>query len=737
MTKARGTKRSTGQGILADPYLVAAIVLIVLVSIPLAAPGLDSVFWINHYPFYFDAPLLLLTCVALWSARRTASGKRSRAFWGYLATGFAFWLLVRVIDPVFPQTPPAATLTADLLYLGFYLCLILGFQLRPHRASQDTGDDLIRQLESTGATLFVFGLLVYFVIIPATYNPGALLTNIPSATLFVALNLYLFLRVFALRHSWRHGLWRQCYNCLVAATTGFVLLDSLDLASRINGKYDAPIQGTLVEALWLVPLVGFIAAARLYARSTSDARAAGTHENLEKLIFAWRGKLTYFALVPPVVHIALEFLGWADPLTRSPREILVVFWVLSAAGVSFLYDRRLLKQQQTLEARHRRINRQLEVTQRMDTAQRMAGGLAHDFNNLLMVIQGFADVLVSKLEASESRGDAEQIGKAARRAGELTKQLHAFGIKDKPTLQSFSPDEALAAMKPTLQQLVGVGLTLEMQLNDTGFVVGNRGAFEDAVLNLVLNARDASSEGGTIYVKSGRLVLSGNEHLADTLGPGCYGFISVEDNGMGMDEETRAHAFEPFFSLRDGGTGLGLSMVYSFASEGGGTVEVESTVGEGTVFRIILPEGVATEPACTAAPDQPHLSARSRTVLLVEDQNSVRSILKRLLQDAGFNVLEACGGAEALRMVQQQDDNRIDLVLTDVVMPSMDGGTLARRIREIDEDLPIIFMTGYAAGQLDRLGDMAQTSPILKKPFDAKELLAQIDRSLQKNESTV
>ncbi|MBT8144535.1 MAG: response regulator [Gammaproteobacteria bacterium] len=729
MANIRKTTHAAWWGLLRDPFVIVAIVLTVLVSIPLATPALDSSFWNNVYPFYLDTPLLALTALALWTARRRAAGMQSRAFWTYLAAGFVFWLMVRVAGALFTQTTREASLTADLLYLAFYLCLILGLQQRPHLVSQDSSDDLIRQLDSTGATLFVFGLMIYFVLIPATYNPSAMLTNIPSTMLYVVLNLYLFLRVLALRTSWGYAPWRQCYNGFLTAMAGFVLLDSIDLAARINTTFDAAIQGTLIEALWLLPLLGLIAAARIYTRSAADTPTVAAAENREKLILAWRGKLAYFALVPPVIHMSLEFLAWADDLTRAPREILVVVWVVAAAALSFVYDRHLLRRQQSLEERHQRVNQQLEVAQRMDAVRRMAGGLAHDFNNLMMVIRGFADVLVEKLEDGENRDDAEQIAKAALRASDLTQQLLAIGTRDKRGFRPFLPNEILKAMEPTLQQLLSTDLRLTLDLDETGHVLGDRGAFEDAVLNLVLNAREACAQGGSIHVQSSQLIVSSDGLLADTLGPGRFSVIAVTDDGKGMDEDTRSHVFEPFFTNREGGTGLGLSTVYSFAREAGGTVEVTSTPGQGSQFRIILPESHAAMPVASVEPSGPTSSTRCRTVLLVEDKSSVRSVLERLLQAAGMDVLEARDGNEALGILRRNPDG-IDLVITDVVMPVMDGGTLAQHIREIDKILPIIFMTGYAGDQLDRLGPLGEESPILKKPFDVKDLLREINKSL-------
>lgn len=716
------------QKLLQDPYVVATAALIVLASIPLASPVLSSAFWIHTYPYYFDTPILALTALTLWNARRASTDKQSGRFWSYLAVGFLFWLSIRLGGPLLTVDSPTATLATDLVYLAFYLVLILAFQIRPHLRWRDTSASPIQQLESTGATLFGFGLLIYFVVIPATYHPSSLYTNIPSAMLYVVLNFYLFTRALALRRSGKHDPWRGCYNWLALATAGFVLLDGFDLATRINSGLNAAVQGTLLEAFWLLPLLAFVVAARLYTLSAGELRSAVPTEDSDDLVWKWRGKLTYFALVPPLIHIALEILGWSDERTRTPREILVLFWIFAAAALSVVYDRRLLSRQLALEQRHRQVHQQLEVAQRMEAVRRMAGGIAHDFNNLLMVIRGFADVLLTRLSNSEDRSDAEQISRAAERAGTLTRNLLAIGRNETIGIQSFLANEVVTAMTRTLQQQTGA--RLELELNETGYVIGDQGAFEDAVLNLVLNARDAISANGSIKIQTGKIVVASDDLLADTLGPGTYGYVAVEDNGKGMDEETRRHIFEPFFSKRKGGTGLGLSMAYSFAHEAGGTVEVNSKFGEGSCFRIILPAGqppqttMPVENVATAADNQ------NLKVLLVEDEDAVRDMLKQSLENAGFKVLEASDGQDALRVLHEAEDE-IDVVLTDVVMPNMDGGTLARHLQERDKTLPVIFMTGQSAGQLDQLEDCSRDTCILRKPFAANQLVLEIERSIR------
>jgi two-component system, cell cycle sensor histidine kinase and response regulator CckA len=359
----------------------------------------------------------------------------------------------------------------------------------------------------------------------------------------------------------------------------------------------------------------------------------------------------------------------------------------------------------------------------------MAGGIAHDFNNLLMVIQGYADLLVSKLDNSTERREAEQIAIAARRAADLTGQLLALRSREKRDIQSFLPNDVLNTMIPTLHQLTGDDLSLVVDLQDTGYVLGDHAVLQDAIVNLVLNARDASAEGGTIYLRSGKHCVIDGDVLANTVGAGDYGYITVEDNGQGMDEATLDRIFEPFFSQTEGGTGLGLSMVYSFAKEAGGTVEVDSKIDEGSRFSIILPAGVAPseEVECDNL-GQPEQSILTHTVLLVEDKEQVQDVLKLALEDAGLKVLVASNGREALDVFQQRD-NDIGVVVTDVVMPVMDGGTLARHLKEIDESLPIIFITGYAAGQLDHLGPWAANMPVLRKPFSTQELLREINNA--------
>jgi hypothetical protein len=353
-----------------DPYLITAVVLALLVSVPLASPA-DTEFWLNEYSYYFDAPLLALTALALWKAASMAPSPRAQRFWKYLTVGFGFWLAIRLGGPFLTGTSPAAMLVTDLLYLAFYLFLILGFQVRPHQQVYDAGGELIQRLESTGATLFSFGMLVYFVLIPAAFSPDSLITSVPSAMLYAVLNVYLFARALSLMRSWHSDPWRGCYGWLVVATAGFILLDGLDLASRLDQQLDSNFRGTIFEAFWLLPMLGFIAAARLYARSSSGSDDLPAPAEFEELLWKWRGKLAYLALIPPMLHIALQITGWADDSTGTARDVFIVLWVFAAFGLSILYDRSLLSQQHRFAQRHSQTNQQLEVVRRMDA---MHGG---------------------------------------------------------------------------------------------------------------------------------------------------------------------------------------------------------------------------------------------------------------------------------------------------------------------------------------------------------------------------
>jgi PAS domain S-box-containing protein len=347
-------------------------------------------------------------------------------------------------------------------------------------------------------------------------------------------------------------------------------------------------------------------------------------------------------------------------------------------------------------------NRYLQA-QRMEAVGNLAGGVAHDFNNLLTVIALNAALLLDELdEADPRRADVLPIVAAAKSAGGLTQQLLAFSRRQVLHPVLIDVATAVRAMEPLVRRVIGEDVVLATVLPDephAAEVFCDRGQFDQVILNLSVNARQAMPRGGT-------LTISVSAHADEVT-------IEVADTGEGMSEETRARVFEPFFTTKPTGTGLGLATVFGVVTQSQGHITVESEPGAGTVFRISLPRAEeAGAPPEGPGPEAPR-ARPGETVLVVDDEAQIRAVVRKLLSRLGYAVLEAPNGAEGLDVARGPD--RIDLVLTDMVMPHMRGSELAEHIKEVRPGLPVIFMTGYADSEKGI--ELAPAMRLLTKPF--------------------
>jgi two-component system, cell cycle sensor histidine kinase and response regulator CckA len=381
---------------------------------------------------------------------------------------------------------------------------------------------------------------------------------------------------------------------------------------------------------------------------------------------------------------------------------------------------------------HKRVEEQLRQSQKMEAVGKLAGGVAHDFNNLLTAIQGHAELLLMD-HASDTQvhEEAQQIRAAARRAATLTRQLLAFSRRQLLRPRLFELDGEMIEMTRALGHLLGAGVEVEIQLDAPGaHVLADPGQIEQVVLNLVLNARDAIQERGKVRIETGVRVSAPYEQGWN--GPpvphGSYVILAVSDDGTGMDGEVRERIFEPFFTTKDqgSGSGLGLSTVYGIVRQSGGWIQVHTQPGEGSRFEIYLPRAAA--PGQGKA-EEDRRNRRGSTVLLVEDEPSVRTLARKILEREGYRVVEAGDGEEALRKLEEQPETT-DLVLTDVVMPRMSGIELAERLGEARPELPVIFMSGYSDRPLEGRGGLRGPMVLVEKPFSSQTLLRSVQRAL-------
>ncbi|HWA59625.1 MAG TPA: CHASE3 domain-containing protein [Gemmatimonadales bacterium] len=378
----------------------------------------------------------------------------------------------------------------------------------------------------------------------------------------------------------------------------------------------------------------------------------------------------------------------------------------------------------------RLLQEELRQSQKMEALGRLAGGVAHDFNNLLTAILGFADRVRRGLPPESAHlADLEEVVVAAERATALSRQLLTFSRPQAVAPKAIDVNAVVRAMEPMLRRLLGERVDLRVNLPaNTGRVLADTHHIEQVLLNLCINARDAMPGGGRLLVETGQTELAaGYLDLHPELSPGTYVMLSVTDTGVGMDEATRARLFEPFFTTKGGmGTGLGLATVYGIVKQAGGGIVVSSEPGGGTAFKVYLPLAPAgAEPVAPPVPAALPMLPVGASAVVVDDNSAVRSLTVALLEDEGFAVRGYASGEEALADLPTID--RLDLLVTDLVLGNMDGATLATRLRERYQALPVVYMSGYTADteMVRALGRQPRVR-FLDKPYRAGTLLAAI-----------
>ena len=378
----------------------------------------------------------------------------------------------------------------------------------------------------------------------------------------------------------------------------------------------------------------------------------------------------------------------------------------------------------------RALEEQLRQSQKMEAVGRLAGGIAHDFNNLLTVIKGYSDLLLEEFKPADPlRAEVDEIRKAADRAASLTRQLLAFSRQQVLAPKVLDLNTVVSNMDRLLHRLLGADIDLQTTLaRDLGRVKADPGQIEQVIMNLAVNARDAMPNGGKLTVETANVVLDERyafEHIGAQAG--SYVMIAVSDNGTGMSESVRQRIFEPFFTTKEvgKGTGLGLSTVYGIVKQSGGYVWVYSEVGMGTTFKVYLPRVDAPADIAALRAALPSSHAGTETILLVEDEDGVRALVRQVLSRYGYTVLEARHGGEALLHCERHTA-AIHLLLSDVVLEQMSGPDLAKRLLEMRPELKVLFISGYTDDAIIHQGVLSADTAFLQKPFTTEALAKKI-----------
>jgi PAS domain S-box-containing protein len=389
---------------------------------------------------------------------------------------------------------------------------------------------------------------------------------------------------------------------------------------------------------------------------------------------------------------------------------------------------------------HKQLEQQLIQAQKMEAVGRLAGGVAHDFNNLLTIINGYAQLLIEPISPQDPRrGHLKEILMAGERAASLTRQLLAFSRRQVLEPRVLNLNSVLADVAKMLRRLIGEDVELVSTLKpDLGRVKVDPGQIEQVIMNLAVNARDAMPQGGKLFIETSNVEIDANyARRHSPMMPGKYVMVAVSDTGCGMDLETQAHAFEPFFTTKEKGhgTGLGLATVYGIVKQSGGFIWVYSAPGHGSTFKIYLPFIEEALPTAEPAEAPAELAKGSETVLVVEDERGVRSLVCEALASHGYKVLEAAGAASALEISERYTEP-IHLLLTDVVMPQTGGKELAKGFSTLHPETKVLYMSGYTDDAIVRHGILEGGTSFLQKPFQPKALLLKIREVLKMKSGT-
>lgn len=375
--------------------------------------------------------------------------------------------------------------------------------------------------------------------------------------------------------------------------------------------------------------------------------------------------------------------------------------------------------------------KQLVQSQKLEAVGRLAGGISHDFNNLLTVILGYTDISKRNLkEGDPLLRNLDEIGKASERAASLTRQLLAFSRKQVMQPKVFDMNTTINDLRKMLRRMIGEDIDLLVNSQtDLGNIKADPGQIEQVIMNLVVNARDAMPRGGKLSIETSNVYLDesyARDHVA--VDAGEYVMLAISDTGCGMDEETRQQIFEPFFTTKESGkgTGLGLSMVYGIVKQSGGNIWVYSEEGRGTTFKIYFPRVTAEAEEYKRSNGVIEAPQGSETILLVEDAALVRTLARQVLETAGYRVLEAASAEAALKLCETINGTRIDLVLTDVVMPGMSGNDMSKILLAKRPDMPVLYMSGYTDEAIVQHGMLEAGINFLQKPFSPGALALKV-----------
>ena len=702
------------QAVAAVPFLIPA-----LLSESLHAAYSDS---------YADVIIGITACIAgILACRLQPRRGEERAFRRLLLATAGTWTIAEISMCLLPEAF-ADSLLGDAINDGIFalslVWLLIAAELQPHRANGWTKHDGPFHMRIIGGLLCVAALYTYFNLAPS-------LSGLPdhdnwsrSLLLFIPLDVFL-----CLRFAWLHRFattqrWRSIYLTLALLTLSMFVADVVEMMAL--EEWIPWIELEPMGLLWFAPYLGITVLARLV--TVTHRKPVGAMPP-EHTILTTEGVIVGLASVILVIHFVAPATAVLSPALQPIRTRIALTSIAVLGLLGIAQAILLARRNRALVSDIEGINAQLLHAQKMDAIGQLAGEVAHDFNNILAVVMGHEDALRRALNpADDARVHVDGIGEACHRANSLTKQLLAFSGKHIRTPMVVDLPVVVSRLASMLRRLIGTDIELDVRrFSQAAWIVADEGQIEQMIMNLAVNARDAMPAGGRLTIETEVENLDAAAASRVDSAPGAHVVMRVSDTGCGMSEEVRTRAFEPFFTTKPQatGTGLGLSTVYAIVERAAGHITIDSELGAGTTFRVVFRKSEQPPDVNTAPVTRENPPRGTETVLLVEDDPAVRSVVRRGLENHGYQVLEADGGPTALAIAKEHGTG-IAILLTDVVMPGMSGPEVVERMASARPLMSVLYMSGYTGDELAERGVEGENTGFIQKPFSAAQLARRI-----------
>ncbi len=718
-----------------DPIVLLSVVVVGFIG----TTKLLSLLGFNPLPgvesTVFELPLYFLAVAALFYTPTRIRHPEQRRFWQFLAAGVVGMVTANTIQIPMPGEASLGVLVfEDALYLLCFVMLFWALDFRPDRRPGWAAGNSIYRIKVAGTIVSLAAVGAYFVFIPAAQGDPAYRTFMPSFAAFAIVEAVLGLRLLYLGLTSPLGQWRAIYLMLAVAVAAWFARDLFELLER-NGILEYPsvpgVRLLLYFPFVLIIAVGLIRNQNLLRASESPARPWNEVGNWETPAY-----LLILAFGMPIMHMFLRVSNEYGTLGQGLRSSLIM---AASVGLASLAVTAILIERRKNRPDGRSItvllsDEEFSQSRKMEALGRLAGGVAHDLNNLLMVMRGYGDLLTDAIGQRQPEGEyVEQLKRAVGRSASLTHQLLAFSRKQILAPRELDLNTIVGETREMLRRVIREDIEIVTCLGDPGWIKADPAQISQVVFNLAINASEAMPGGGRLEIGTENVELKTTpESGIEESKAGASVRLYVKDNGRGIDPKTQAHLFEPFFTTKSkfGGTGLGLATVYGIVTQSRGRIVVDSEPGKGATFNIYLPR-IEPQPQPITRPEVigPRRTLEFQgTILLAEDDPSVRMLARDHLQGQGYRVLEAEDGAAAVRAFESVD-KPVDLLLTDIVMPKMGGVELAERIAVLCPEVKVLFMSGHA--DTDLKGRVFENSVVMTKPFSMTELESTVRRVLR------